>query len=266
MSVQQTALENSWSAAATELSSNIYITGLSSSVTESRLRELCERCGKVVSVKIMLDAVTGASRGVGFALFETYQEALNAIEMLTGTDTGGGCSLRVELSTRQAKDILHRSTRVLVSNIPSHIEKQSVTNFFTNFGIITHCAARVDSCNRYMLTLTYSDEEGAARAVAEAHGMPIFEGSQHPLFVKFFETLDGRPKIKQPPRTPVAMPQPPPRTLPLFQRGEPTHLMPPMMIPPLPSMMPFAPVFVPMVIPQQQPQMVAPHFVYLFRQ
>jgi RNA recognition motif-containing protein len=45
---------------------NLYVSKLSSSVTDASLKTLFAQYGNVVSAKVVLDKVTGKSRGFGF--------------------------------------------------------------------------------------------------------------------------------------------------------------------------------------------------------
>lgn len=59
------------------------------STTESQLHELFTQHGNVVSATIILDRMTGNSRGFGFVEYETADEAQRAIGSLNGTELNG---------------------------------------------------------------------------------------------------------------------------------------------------------------------------------
>lgn len=61
---------------------NIYISNLSSNVTEQDLNDLFSPFGEVYSSKIQLDVFTGTSRGFGFVEMQDEAAAKNAIEKL----------------------------------------------------------------------------------------------------------------------------------------------------------------------------------------
>lgn len=66
----------------------LYVGSLPFDVNESRLRELFASCGSVVSVKLIEDKSTGASRGFGFVEMSSEEEAKAAIEKLNNTELG----------------------------------------------------------------------------------------------------------------------------------------------------------------------------------
>jgi len=68
---------------------NLYVSNLRFNVGEEELRKLFEPFGAITSVKVILDKVTGRSRGFGFVEMGTEAEANGAIEALNGLDMGG---------------------------------------------------------------------------------------------------------------------------------------------------------------------------------
>ncbi|BFZ58189.1 hypothetical protein PYCC9005_005251 [Savitreella phatthalungensis] len=68
---------------------NLFVTGISTRVSEDELRELFGKHGTIVSCQIMLDPHTRESRGFGFVQFELTEEADAAREALTGENYAG---------------------------------------------------------------------------------------------------------------------------------------------------------------------------------
>ena len=68
---------------------NIYVGNISHSVTEDVLKELFEKIGPVVSVKVITDKFTGAPRGFGFVQMKSNEDAQKAIEELDGYELEG---------------------------------------------------------------------------------------------------------------------------------------------------------------------------------
>ena len=68
---------------------NIYVGNLSSKVTNDLLRSTFEAFGEVKSAKVILDHVTGQTRGFGFVIMNTDEEAQAAINGLNGKDLEG---------------------------------------------------------------------------------------------------------------------------------------------------------------------------------
>jgi RNA recognition motif-containing protein len=68
---------------------NIYVGNLSWSSSDQSLKDLFETYGTVDSAKILVDKMTGRSRGFGFVEMPDDSEATNAIEALNGKDFEG---------------------------------------------------------------------------------------------------------------------------------------------------------------------------------
>lgn len=71
------------------MSNKLYVGNLSYETKEDDLRDFFKDCGKLVSVKIILDAQTGQSRGFGFVELETAAQASKAISSLNGAELNG---------------------------------------------------------------------------------------------------------------------------------------------------------------------------------
>jgi cold-inducible RNA-binding protein len=70
-------------------SSTLYVSNLPFSATEDELLMKFEKCGAVVSAKIVLDADSGRSKGFGFIEMASSAEALAAIRRLNLTTYDG---------------------------------------------------------------------------------------------------------------------------------------------------------------------------------
>jgi len=68
---------------------NIYVGNLSYQTTEDELRQAFEGYGAVEKVNIIMDKVTGQSRGFGFVEMETDEAGQAAIDGLNGAELGG---------------------------------------------------------------------------------------------------------------------------------------------------------------------------------
>jgi RNA recognition motif-containing protein len=68
---------------------NIYVGGLSYSITEEQLQELFAAYGTVDAVRVITDRATGQSRGFGFVEMHSQDEAQQAIKALNGTQLAG---------------------------------------------------------------------------------------------------------------------------------------------------------------------------------
>jgi RNA recognition motif-containing protein len=67
----------------------LFVGNLAYSTTEDRLRQEFERFGNVTSVAVVIDRMSGRSRGFGFVEFSTAEEGQNAMGGLNGTELDG---------------------------------------------------------------------------------------------------------------------------------------------------------------------------------
>lgn len=67
----------------------IFVGSLPFAVDEDRLREYFEKYGEVSSASIVMDKMSGRSRGFGFVEMADEQEARKAIEELNGSEMAG---------------------------------------------------------------------------------------------------------------------------------------------------------------------------------
>ena len=67
----------------------LFVGGISYNSSEDTLRDAFAQAGNVVSANIIMDRMTGRSRGFGFVEFETEDEAKAVLEMWDGKELDG---------------------------------------------------------------------------------------------------------------------------------------------------------------------------------
>ncbi len=71
------------------MAKKLYVGGLPYSTTDNELKEAFSQAGVVSSATIIMDRMTGRSKGFGFVEFENDADADKAIDMWNGKDFGG---------------------------------------------------------------------------------------------------------------------------------------------------------------------------------
>jgi cold-inducible RNA-binding protein len=71
------------------MSTKLYVGGISYNTKEDALKEYFAQAGTVTSVAIIIDKMSGRSKGFGFVEMETEDEAKSAIEMFNGKELDG---------------------------------------------------------------------------------------------------------------------------------------------------------------------------------
>lgn len=71
------------------MAKKLYVGGLPYSTTDDELKAHFEQAGQVVSAAIIMDKMSGRSKGFGFVEMEQDADADSAVEMFNGKDFGG---------------------------------------------------------------------------------------------------------------------------------------------------------------------------------
>lgn len=71
------------------MAKKLYVGGLPYSSTEDELRDAFSQAGSVVSAAIIMDKMSGRSKGFGFVEMSTDEDAQKAIDMWNGKELGG---------------------------------------------------------------------------------------------------------------------------------------------------------------------------------
>lgn len=71
------------------MAKKLYVGGLPYKTTDDELRDYFSKAGTVTSATIIMDKMTGRSKGFGFVEMESDEEANSAIDMFNGQDFGG---------------------------------------------------------------------------------------------------------------------------------------------------------------------------------
>ena len=81
---------------------DIFVKGLSESVTSSQLKELFSMYGKVLSSRIIVDHETQVSRGFGFVKMPIESESKLAIRRINGSELEGNILIAKEARPKVA--------------------------------------------------------------------------------------------------------------------------------------------------------------------
>lgn len=71
------------------MAKKLYIGGLPYATTDDQLRDAFSEAGTVESATIIIDKMSGRSKGFGFVEMSSEEEAQKAIDMWNGKDFGG---------------------------------------------------------------------------------------------------------------------------------------------------------------------------------
>ncbi len=88
------------------MATKLYVGGVSYGTTEDSLRDAFAQAGSVVSAKIIIDKMTGRSRGFAFVEMTTDADAQKAIELWNGKELDGRT-----LTVNEARPLEERAPR-----------------------------------------------------------------------------------------------------------------------------------------------------------
>ncbi len=71
------------------MAKKLYVGGLPYATSDNELKDAFSQAGSVVSATIIMDKMTGRSKGFGFVEMAADEEAQKAIDMWNGKDFGG---------------------------------------------------------------------------------------------------------------------------------------------------------------------------------
>ena len=84
----------------------LYVGGLPYSTTDDALKQAFSQAGTVTSASVIIDRMSGRSKGFGFVEMSTDEEAQKAIEMFHGKDFEGRT-----LTVNEARPMAPRAPR-----------------------------------------------------------------------------------------------------------------------------------------------------------
>ncbi|MDO8566095.1 MAG: RNA-binding protein [Candidatus Moranbacteria bacterium] len=88
------------------MATKLYVGGVSYGTTEDSLREAFAQAGNVVSAKIIIDKMTGRSRGFAFVEMGSEEDAQKAIALWNGKELDGRT-----LTVNEARPLEERAPR-----------------------------------------------------------------------------------------------------------------------------------------------------------
>ena len=88
------------------MAKKLYVGGIAYATTQDALRDYFAQAGQVTSASIIMDKMTGRSKGFGFVEMSTDEEAAAAISMFDGQDFDGR-----KITVNEAKPMTERTDR-----------------------------------------------------------------------------------------------------------------------------------------------------------
>ncbi|KAK7904830.1 hypothetical protein WMY93_017437 [Mugilogobius chulae] len=183
---------------------NVYIKNFGDDMNDDRLKELFEKYGKTLSVKVMTDP-TGKSRGFGFVSYEKHEDANKAVEDMNGTELNGKTVFvgraqkkmerQAELKRKfemlkQERISRYQGVNLYIKNLDDTIDDEKLRKEFSPFGSITSAKVMLEEGrSKGFGFVCFSSPEEATKAVTEMNGRIV--GSK-PLYVALAQRKEER--------------------------------------------------------------------------
>ncbi|XP_057715049.1 polyadenylate-binding protein 4 isoform X2 [Corythoichthys intestinalis] len=183
---------------------NVYIKNFGDDMDDEHLKELFDKYGKTLSVKVMTDP-TGKSRGFGFVSYEKHEDANKAVEEMNGTDLNGKTVFvgraqkkmerQAELKRKfemlkQERISRYQGVNLYIKNLDDTIDDEKLRKEFSPFGSITSAKVMLEEGrSKGFGFVCFSSPEEATKAVTEMNGRIV--GSK-PLYVALAQRKEER--------------------------------------------------------------------------
>ncbi|XP_073514132.1 polyadenylate-binding protein 1-like [Phyllobates terribilis] len=197
-------LEVASSARASEEFTNIYIKNLAEDVDDEYLKQLFDRYGPMVSVKVMINEF-GKSKGFGFVNFERHEDALKAVEEMNGKDMNGRViyvgraqkKVERQFELKRKFEQLKRDritqsqgANLYVKNLDHSIDDERLRKEFSPYGTITSAKVMMEGGHsKGFGFVCFSSPQEATNALAKMSGRII---AMKPLYVSLAQRKEER--------------------------------------------------------------------------
>ncbi|XP_008314455.1 polyadenylate-binding protein 4 [Cynoglossus semilaevis] len=183
---------------------NVYIKNFGDDMDDEKLKELFDKYGKTLSVKVMTDP-TGKSRGFGFVSYEKHEDANKAVEDMNGMELNGKtvfvgrAQKKMERQTelkrkfellKQERISRYQGVNLYIKNLDDTIDDEKLRKEFSPFGSITSAKVMLEEGrSKGFGFVCFSSPEEATKAVTEMNGRIV--GSK-PLYVALAQRKEER--------------------------------------------------------------------------
>ncbi|XP_062326274.1 polyadenylate-binding protein 4 [Osmerus eperlanus] len=183
---------------------NVYIKNFGDDMNDDRLKEMFDKYGKTLSVKVMMDH-GGKSRGFGFVSYEKHEDANRAVEEMNSTEFNGKTVFvgraqkkmerQAELKRKfeqlkQERISRYQGVNLYIKNLDDTIDDEKLRKEFSPFGSITSAKVMLEEGrSKGFGFVCFSSPEEATKAVTEMNGRIV--GSK-PLYVALAQRKEER--------------------------------------------------------------------------
>lgn len=173
---------------------NLYIKNLPPEYSDQDLAKLVEGCGKVKSMKAIIDKQTNRCKGFGFIDFETTEDAKTAIAQL---QKKGYVAQLAKSSQQQEQD----TTNLYFANLDPHMTEQDLRQALSQHGNVISVRILRDQqkLSRGVGFARMGDRDQCQAIINRFHNQSFPDFSDRQVHVKFADASNKNKKLYKPP-------------------------------------------------------------------
>ncbi|XP_046983001.1 ELAV-like protein 1 [Schistocerca americana] len=163
---------------------NLIVNYLPQTMTQDDMRALFSTVGELENCKLIRDKSTGQSLGYGFVKYRTEEDAVKAVNTLSGLRIQNKV-IKVSHARPSSESI--KGANLYVSGVPRNVTPAEFEKMFSRFGTIITSRILCDNStglSKGVGFIRFDQRSEAERAIEEMHGYTP-PGSGEPLGVKF---------------------------------------------------------------------------------
>jgi len=168
---------------------NVFVKYLPPEMRDDGLYELFSPCGNIISCKVMVEHKTDTSLGYGFVKFSTPEEAIRAIEQMSGQQLGSK-TLLCKLSNCTPTASVAPSNNLYIKPLLEDTTEEQLKALFSIFGKVEECRVMKDKKtgrSKQIGFVRFSMMHEATAALKRMNGSRLSPESP-PLIVKYAES------------------------------------------------------------------------------
>ena len=171
------------------IGASLHVGNLHPNVNEAVLYEIFIRAGRVLSIKVCQDVLTGVSLGTAYVNFDTPTDAENALNF----EEVYKQPMRIQWSQRDPSLRRSGNGNIYVNNLDKSIGDKEFNSKFSSFGTIVSSKVECDfhGESKGFGFVQFESQESAERAINEVNGTMFKEKK---LYVGKFESHKKRPR------------------------------------------------------------------------
>lgn len=174
----------------------MFVGQIPKSMDERQLRQLFEEFGRVQSINVLRDKMTGISKGCCFVTFFTRRAALDAQDALHNIRTLSGMHNPIQMKPADSENRNER--KLFVGMLNKKYNENDVRQLFSGLGTIEECTVLRDQTgqSKGCAFVTFGTKQSAMSAIKTLHQSQTMEGCSAPLVVKFADTQKEKDQKK----------------------------------------------------------------------